>query len=125
MEFLISNAYAEGAAGPAGGDMVTQMLFLGGIFVLFYFLLIRPQVKRAKEHKKLTESLGKGDEVLTSGGLLGRITDLDDAFITIEIADGVRVKAQRHAITSLVPKGTMKGSAKDKDSKDKESKDKE
>jgi preprotein translocase subunit YajC len=110
MEFLISTAHAEGAAPPPGGDMITQLLFLGGIFVLFYFLLIRPQVKRAKEHKKLTESLGKGDEVLTSGGLLGRVTDLDESFLSIEIADGVRVKVQRHAITSLVPKGTMKGS---------------
>lgn len=110
MDFLISNAHAEGAAPPPGGDMITQMLFLGGIFVLFYFLLIRPQVKRAKEHKKLTESLSKGDEVLTSGGLLGRITDLEDSFITVEISDGVRVKVQRHAISSLVPKGTIKGS---------------
>lgn len=110
MDFLISNAHAESAAPPPGGDMITQMLFLGGIFVLFYFLLIRPQVKRAKEHKKLTESLSKGDEVLTSGGLLGRITDLEDSFITVEISEGVRVKVQRHAVSSLVPKGTIKGS---------------
>ncbi len=122
MDFFISNAYAEGAGPAPGGDM-TQLIFLGGIFVLFYFLLIRPQVKRAKEHKKLTESLAKGDEVLTSGGLLGRVSELDDSFLSIEIADGVRVKVQRHAVSSLVPKGTMKGTAKEKDKeKEKETK---
>lgn len=109
MSLLISEALAEGAPAPAGGDVISQFLFLGLIFVLFYFLLIRPQVKRAKEHKKLTESLSKGDEVLTSGGLIGRIADLDDAFITVELAENVRVKVQRQAITSLLPKGTLKG----------------
>ena len=78
------------------------------IFVLFYFLLIRPQMKRAKEHRKMVETLAKNDEVVTSGGLLGKITDVDDNFITVEIAEGVRVKVQKTAVTSLVPKGTAK-----------------
>jgi preprotein translocase subunit YajC len=112
MSLLISDAYAQGPAAPTGGDVMSQLLFLGVIFVLFYFLLIRPQVKRAKEHKKLTESLAKGDEVLTSGGVLGRITDVEEGFITVEIADNVRVKVQRNAVTSLLPKGTLKSAEK-------------
>ena len=78
------------------------------IFVLFYFLLIRPQMKRAKEHRKMVETLAKNDEVVTSGGLLGRITDVEESFIRVEIAEGVRVKVQKSAVTSLVPKGTAK-----------------
>lgn len=78
------------------------------IFALFYFLLIRPQTKRAKEHKKMAESLAKGDEVLTNGGILGIIDSLDDNFLTLEVADGVKLKVQRQAVASLMPKGTMK-----------------
>lgn len=132
MSFLISNAWAEGpAAGaqaaPGGSSAGLVMMIL--IFVLFYFLIIRPQAKRAKEHKSMVEALEKGDEVVTNGGLLGRITDVGDSFLNLEIADGVEVKTQRNAIASLVPKGTFKGKhdskAKDKDSKDKDGKDKE
>jgi preprotein translocase subunit YajC len=71
-------------------------------------LLIRPQMKRTKEHRKMVETLAKNDEVVTSGGLLGKITDVDESFITVEIAEGVRVKVQKTAVTSLVPKGTAK-----------------
>lgn len=78
------------------------------IFVLFYFLLLRPQMKRAKEHRKMVETLAKNDEVVTGGGLLGKITDVDESFVTLEIADGVRVKVQKTAVTSLMPKGTAK-----------------
>ena len=122
MSFFISNAWAEGpAAGgqaaPGGGPAGLIMMVL--IFVLFYFLIIRPQAKRAKEHKAMVQALEKGDEVVTSGGLLGRITDVGDSFINLEIADGIEVKTQRSAVTSLVPKGTFKGKtdskAKDKD----------
>lgn len=111
MSLFISEAWAEGAPAAQAGDMVTQMLFLGGIFALFYFLLVRPQVKRAKEHKKMVEALGKGDEVVTSGGLLGRVTDLDEGFITVEIADNVRVKVQRNAVTTVLPKGSIKAAS--------------
>ena len=111
MSFFISDAFAEGAAAPQGGDMLTQLAFLGGIFALFYFLMVRPQVKRAKEHKKMIESLAKGDEVVTSGGVLGRVAELDEGFITVEIADNVRIKVQRHAVTALVPKGTIKAAS--------------
>jgi preprotein translocase subunit YajC len=109
MNFFISDALAEGAAvqGEPGGFMGVIPLIL--IFVLFYFLLIRPQAKRAKEHKQMVASLSKGDEVVSNGGLLGRIAELDDSFITMEIADGVKVKVQRQSVMTLVPKGTIKG----------------
>ena len=78
------------------------------IFVIFYFLLIRPQMKRAKEHKKLVADLGNGDEVVTNGGLLGRITNVGESFITVELADNVQIKVQRHAVSNVMPKGTIK-----------------
>lgn len=106
MDFLIANAYAQDAAGQPGA--LTQFLPLILIFIVFYFLLIRPQMKRAKEHKNLVAGLSKGDEVVTNGGLLGKISDLNDSFVTLELADNVKIKIQRHAIASVMPKGTMK-----------------
>lgn len=112
MSFFINDAWAEAA--PAAGDAsgFASLVPLILIFVIFYFLLLRPQIKRAKEHKQMVGSLTKGDEVVSSGGLLGRITKVDENFVTLEIADGVRVKLQRSAVTSLVPKGTIKGGEK-------------
>lgn len=107
MDFFISDAYAQGAGGPAGPGM-GDFLFLIVLFAVFYFLLIRPQQKRAKEHKKMVEALAKGDEVVTSGGLLGRISKVGDNFITVEIGEGMEVRVQRTAVASLMPKGTMK-----------------
>jgi len=106
MSFLISDAWAEAA--PAASQQPSLMGFapLAVIFVLFYFLLIRPQMKRAKDHRKMVEALAKNDEVVTSGGLLGKIVSVEESFIAMEIADGVRVKVQKNAVTSLVPKGT-------------------
>jgi preprotein translocase subunit YajC len=77
-------------------------------FAVFFFLVIRPQMKRAKEHRNMVSALSKGDEVITSGGIAGRIDDVSDAFITVEISDGVRVKVQRAAVTVVLPKGTLK-----------------
>ena len=77
-------------------------------FVIFYFLLIRPQSKQAKEHKSMVEGLSKGDEVVTNGGLLGKINKVGDNFLTLEIADGLQVQVQKNAVASLMPKGTMK-----------------
>ncbi|MGD8569416.1 MAG: preprotein translocase subunit YajC [Gammaproteobacteria bacterium] len=113
MSFFISNAWAADGAGapPEGGLMGFIPLIL--IFVLFYFLLIRPQAKRAKEHKQMVEALAKGDEVVTNGGLLGRVNDVGESFLTVEIAEGTEVKVQRNAVASLVPKGTFKGKAKE------------
>jgi len=107
MSFFISDAMA---AAPQGqGDALTSLLPLVFIFIVFYFLLIRPQSKKAKEHKQMVEALAKGDEIVTNGGLLGRITKVGDNFVELEIADGVTVKVQRQAAASLMPKGTIKG----------------
>ena len=110
MSFFISDVMAEGGDAAAGQGGLLGFLPLVIIFVIFYFLIIRPQVKRAKEHKKLTESVSKGDEVVTGGGLLGKVSDVNDNFVTLEIAEGTEVKIQRQSVSSLVPKGTIKSS---------------
>lgn len=107
MEWLIPSAWAQ-AAGGAQPNAFLQLLPLILIFVVFYFLLIRPQAKRAKEHKAMVAALGAGDEVVTSGGILGRIVETGEQFLTVEIAEGVRVKVQRHTVSSVLPKGTIK-----------------
>jgi preprotein translocase subunit YajC len=108
MAFFISDAWAEGAAAAPQGDPTGSLIFMALLFVVFYFLLIRPQSKRAKEHRKMVEALAKGDEVVTNGGLLGKIVELGDNFAVLQIADGVQVKIQRNAVASLMPKGTIK-----------------
>jgi preprotein translocase subunit YajC len=108
MSLLISDAHAH-AAGAAPGGGYSQILILVVFVAVFYFLLIRPQQKRAKEHQALLSKLASGDEVITAGGVLGRVTDVSDTFVTVEIADGVRIKVQKSQVTQLVPKGTYKG----------------
>lgn len=110
MDFLISDAFAQQGQPPAQGAPWEAWLFPILLFVVFYFLLIRPQQRRAKEHRKMVEALAKGDEVVTNGGLLGRITKVEDHFISLELADGLEVRVQRQAVASLMPKGTMKAS---------------
>ena len=105
MDFLISSAYAQDAA-PQGGLLGFLPLIL--IFVVFYFLLIRPQMKRAKEHRQMVAALAKGDEVVTNGGLLGKITEVGESFVTLQVSDNVQIKLQRHAVASVMPKGTIK-----------------
>ncbi len=105
MDFLIASAYAQDAAPQSG---LLSFLPLIVIFIVFYFLLIRPQTKRAKEHRQLVEKLAVGDEVVTTGGLLGKITHVGDSFVTLELADNVKIKLQKHAVGSVVPKGTVK-----------------
>jgi len=109
MNWLISDALAEAPtqAAPQGGSFVT-LIMLVVLFAAFYFLLIRPQAKRAKEHKAMIGALAKGDEVVTAGGVLGRVTELSESYATIEIADGVQVKVQRQAVQTVLPKGTLK-----------------
>ena len=108
MNFFISDALAAAPMGGAG-DALTSFLPLIFIFIVFYFLLIRPQSKKAKEHKQMVEAIAKGDEVVTKGGLLGRVVKVGDNFIELELAEGVTVKLQRGAVGSLMPKGTIKG----------------
>ncbi|WMO12385.1 preprotein translocase subunit YajC [Pseudoalteromonas piscicida] len=110
MSFFISNAHASTAsAAPAGGGM--EMLIMLGIFgLVFYFLIYRPQAKRVKEHKDLMGALGKGDEVLTQGGLVGKITKVadDKDFVVIALNDQTEVTVQKSAVSAVLPKGTMK-----------------
>ena len=104
---LINDAWAQ-AAVPAGADLMS-MLPIILMFVVLYFVMIRPQMKRAKEHKTMVESLQKGDEVIAAGGIVGRITKITDNYVTLEIADKVEVRVQRPAIQLALPKGTIKG----------------
>jgi preprotein translocase subunit YajC len=97
------------AAPQSAGDPLMSFLPLIVIFIVFYFLLIRPQSKKAKEHREMVAALAKGDEVVTNGGMLGKITKVGDNFIELDIAENVSVKIQRQAIASLMPKGTIKG----------------
>ncbi|MGB8692095.1 MAG: preprotein translocase subunit YajC [Steroidobacteraceae bacterium] len=106
---LISPAYAQAAAAPGGGGF-SQIIILVVFVAIFYFMLIRPQQKRQKEQQAMLAKLASGDEVVTSGGILGRITEVGDTFVTVEIAEGVRIKVQRGQISQLVPKGTLKSS---------------
>jgi len=109
MSFFISDAIAEAAAAPAQApDPLASLLLPIGLVVLFYFFLIRPQSKRQKEHKQLISELQKGEEVLTSGGILGKITALDDNFVTLEISRDVFINIQRNAVQTVMPKGTIK-----------------
>ena len=104
---LISPAYAQASGSMPGGDFMTFLPMIG-IFVVFYFLLIRPQQKRAKETKLMLAALQKGDEVVTAGGLVGKISKLTDQYAAIEIAPNVEINVQRGAVAQLLPKGTIK-----------------
>lgn len=103
---LFSSAHAQSA--PAGGSDLMAFLPMIAIFVVFYFLLIRPQQKRAKEQKAMLEALQKGDEVVTAGGIVGKIGKLTEQYATIEVAQGVEMTVQRASIAQLLPKGTIK-----------------
>lgn len=106
---FISSAYAQAAAGAASTqDTLMSMLPLVLMFVVLYFVMIRPQMKKAKEHKALLAALQKGDEVVTGGGLVGRVTKVDDAYVNVEIAEGVEVVVQKPAVAIVLPKGTLK-----------------
>ncbi len=107
MSFFISEAVAEaGSASQAPGSM--SWIFLAVMFAALYFILIRPQQKRVKDHRGMVSQLSKGDEVVTTGGVLGRITKVSDNFVSLEIAKDVEISVQKHAIQSLMPKGTIK-----------------
>jgi len=105
---LISNAYAQAAAAndPTGGFM--SLLPMVAMFGLLWFLMIRPQMKKAKEHKALVAALTKGDEVVTQSGIAGKITEVGEAYVAVEVADGVQIKVQKQAVGLVLPKGTLK-----------------
>jgi len=106
LDFFVSPAYAQQAA--AQPSLVMQFAPLMVLIVVFYFLLIRPQMKRTKEHRQMLDKIAKGDEVVASGGLAGRVSGIGEAYLTVDIAEGVSVKIQKQAITSVLPKGTLK-----------------
>ena len=108
MDFLISSAMAQSVGASQGPSGTANIIMLFVFIAIFYFLLIRPQMKRQKEHKGLIESLSKGDEVVTSGGVLGKIINVGDAFVTVEITNNVQIKVQKHAVGAVMPKGTIK-----------------
>lgn len=105
MNFFISNAYAQSAT---SSETLMSLAPLVIIFGVFYFLLIRPQSKRQKEHKELIGSLSTGDEVTTAGGILGKVTEVKDDFVKIQVADNVVVTVQKHTVGAVMPKGTIK-----------------
>lgn len=108
MSFFISEALAEGSDAASQGDPMTSLIFMIVIFAVFYFLLIRPQAKRAKEHKQLVAALNKGDEIVTSGGIYGKLSAVSEDHVDVDIAEGTTIKIQRQAVASVLPKGTIK-----------------
>lgn len=108
---LIATAYAQEAGGGVGGFDIVGLMPLILLFVLLYFLMIRPQAKRAKEHRSMLGALQKGDEIVTGGGVLGKINHVGEQFVTLEIAPNVEVKVQKPSIQTVLPKGSIKGAA--------------
>ena len=109
MLMLINSAWAQGSGAAAPGGGLESMLLIVLMFVVLYFLMIRPQMKRAKEHKQLIEALQKGDEVITAGGVLGRISKVGEGYLTLEVAENVEIHVQRPSVQLVLPKGTIKG----------------
>ena len=109
LDFLIAPAHAQAAA-AAAPSMMSSLLFPIALVAIMYFLMIRPQQKRQKEHRAMLEKLGKGDEVITNGGIAGQVTNIGENFITVEVASGVELRLQKGAITSVLPRGTLKAS---------------
>jgi preprotein translocase subunit YajC len=104
---LISPVWAQGAGGGAGGGYESLILIVL-MFGVLYFLMIRPQMKRAKEHKTMIEALQKGDEVVAAGGVLGRVTRINENYVTLEVSSNVEIQIQRSAVQLVLPKGTIK-----------------
>lgn len=108
LDLLIPTAYAQSAGAPPQGGGFGMLVFPVILIAIMYFLMIRPQMKRQKEHQAMLGKLSRGDEVLTSGGVAGVVTDIGDNFVTIEVADNVRIRVQKSAVGNVLPKGTLK-----------------
>ncbi len=109
MSLFLSDALAQEAPAQQPGGGIEFFIMIGIFFLIMYFMIIRPQSKRAKEHKALIESLSKGDEIVTNGGVLGKIAEVGESFVKVEVADGVVIKVQKASVASVMPKGTLKG----------------
>jgi preprotein translocase subunit YajC len=108
MDFFINSAYAQAAGGAGGQNWYGTLLLPVMLLVVFYFLLIRPQNKRAKDQRDMLSKIGAGDEIATTGGILGKVIEVGDQFLTLEIASGVNVKLQKFQVAQVLPKGTVK-----------------
>ena len=108
LDFLIPVAHAQAAGAPAAPSMMSTLLFPVILIAIMYFLMIRPQMKRQKEHRAMLEKLAKGDEVITNGGIAATVVNIGESFITVEVADGVQLRVQKGAIANVLPKGTLK-----------------
>ena len=108
LDFLIPVAHAQTAGAAPEQSMMSSVVFFIALIGIMYFLMIRPQMKRQKEHKAMLDKLSKGDEVLTNGGIAGTVAEIGDNFITVEVADNVRVRVQKAAVGNVLPKGTLK-----------------
>lgn len=113
MSLFETTAYAAPAGGFGGDSGMINLLFLGGFVLIFYFLLIRPQNKRRKEHQALVGNINKGDEVVTAGGIVGIVNKVEDDFIKVQVGEGVEMRIQKTAIGATLPKGTIKSLDKD------------
>lgn len=109
MSFLIPEAAAQATeAAPKGGDPLSMIIIFGGFFLFMYFFMIRPQRKRQKDHKALIESLGKGDEIVLNSGMLGKVTQVDENYVTVDAGNNVELKFQKVSVHAVLPKGTIK-----------------
>jgi preprotein translocase subunit YajC len=108
MDFFINSAYAQTGGASGGQSMISALMLPVLLLVVFYFLLIRPQNKRAKEQKEMLSKVAAGDEVATTGGILGKVVDVCEQFLTVEIASGVNIKLQKFQVAQVLPKGTVK-----------------
>jgi len=108
LDLLIAPAYAQAAPSAGGGGMMGSLLFPIVLIAIMYFLMIRPQMKRAKEHRAMLEKLSVGDEVITNGGIAGTVRTIGESFIHVEVASGVELRVQKGAVANVLPKGTLK-----------------
>lgn len=108
LSFFIENAWAQGGTGGGGQSVLPSLLLPIVLIAVFYFLLIRPQQRKQKEHRQMVDALSNGDEIVTGGGVLGKVSDVGEQFVTVEIADNVKIKIQKQTIAAVLPKGTVK-----------------
>ncbi|MDX1571360.1 MAG: preprotein translocase subunit YajC [Xanthomonadales bacterium] len=108
MDWLISNAHAQTGGGAPPDAGMANLIFILVLFAVLYFFMIRPQMKKQKEHRQMVEALNKGDEIITNGGIFGKILEVGESLVVLEVNDGVQLKVQKFAVAKTLPKGTLK-----------------